>query len=170
MPRPGQRVLASLALGGGAQHRRHLAGTLWPENNDGRARASLRAALRRLRQLDPGLVDTTDQDVALGPTIRHEVDDFQVWSDRVIDGRGRLDDLDATWIDAGHPLLPGWYNDWLELEQERTRQRWLRAVEAVAAELLQIRSWGVAFAVPTPSAPGPGGGARRSPGGIREQF
>ncbi|MFV0260685.1 MAG: BTAD domain-containing putative transcriptional regulator [Acidimicrobiales bacterium] len=141
VPGPGQRVLAWLALAGGTQHRRYLAGTLWPDKNERRAGASLRAALWGLRQVDPGLVEATDQSVALGPGVRHDIDGFQVWSDRVIDGRGRLDDLDADWIDAGYQLLPGWYEDWLEPERERTRQRWLHAIEAVVAELLQLRAY-----------------------------
>ena len=36
---------------------------------------------------------------------------------------------------AGGELLPGWYEDWVLMERERTRQLWLQTLEAACARL-----------------------------------
>ena len=67
-----QRVTALLGLRG-TQPRAAVAGTLWPDSTDVRARANLRTSLLRLRSLDAGIVDSGRASVALGPQVLVDV-------------------------------------------------------------------------------------------------
>jgi two-component SAPR family response regulator len=60
------------------------------------------------------------------------------WATRLINGRGREDDLavSPSCIDALN-LLPGWYDDWALMERERLRQRMLHALEALSRHLVK---------------------------------
>ena len=54
---------------------------------------------------------------------------------RLIRGDVLLDREGVQELAAGGDLLPGWYEDWVVMERERTRQMRLQALE-VASELL----------------------------------
>ena len=62
-------------------------------------------------------------------------------------GRARLDDLSITAARRSWELLPDWYDDWVDVERERIRQRWLHAIEALACELIRLRRFGQAVDV-----------------------
>ena len=129
-----QRVTALLGLRG-TQPRAAVAGTLWPDSTDVRARANLRTSLLRLRSLDAGIVDSGRASVALGPQVL-----VDVWNllDRLdqLELLETLDGLDlhaALATLAGPDLLPGWYDDWVLYERERLNHRRIRALEKVAS-------------------------------------
>ena len=133
-----QRVTALLGLRG-TQPRAAVAGTLWPDSTDVRARANLRTSLLRLRSLDAGIVDSGRASVALGPQVL-----VDVWHllDR-LDQVERLQTLDGLDLHAalatlaGPDLLPGWYDDWVLYERERLNHRRIRALDKVASLLLR---------------------------------
>ncbi|MDV3222035.1 BTAD domain-containing putative transcriptional regulator [Intrasporangium sp.] len=145
-----QRVTALLGLRG-SQPRAAVAGTLWPDSTDVRARANLRTSLHRLRDLDPGLVRAGRASVALGPQVLVDVWPLLDRLEQVerlpgfegchdLDGAVPRDPLDlhaclATL--AGPDLLPGWYDDWVLFERERLHHRRIRALEKIAALLLE---------------------------------
>lgn len=116
-----QRLIAFLTLRGPTP-RAAVAGTLWPGTSDDHAMASLRTALWRLRRDVPGLLAAGPGAPALAPG---------TWADvsRLADG-GEV----GVFTGLGRPdLLPGWYDDWVIMERERLRHRYLQLLEAEAA-------------------------------------
>jgi DNA-binding SARP family transcriptional activator len=134
-----ERVTALLALRG-AQSRAAVAGTLWPDSTEVRARANLRTSLMRLRAVDEGLVKTGRTAVTLGTQVTVDVWRLLDCLDQVEHAR-RYDGLDLhTTLEVleGRELLPGWYDDWVLFERERLHHRRIRALESLAQYLLDI--------------------------------
>lgn len=133
-----QRLLALLALRG-PQTRAVLAGTLWPDSTDERARASLRSAVMRLRRVSDDLLDIVRSRVALSETVETDVRHLTAYLDQVEqrdssafdDSRGALRQLRVQ------DLLPGWYDDWLLDDREDLHHRQIRALEALARHTLE---------------------------------
>jgi len=115
LPESLQRVIAYLALRGPAP-RRTAAGVLWPSTSDRRAMASMRTAVWRLGRAAHGLLDPPSDVLAL----REEVAVDVAAIDGCPAGRAELE------------LLPGWYDDWVIMDRERLRHRYLRGMEAAA--------------------------------------
>ena len=144
----GQRMVALLALGEQAVHRRTAAQTLWPDAPVGRAAANLRSVLFRLQQVSPHLVVATTTDLRLA-------------RDTIIDTR-RLRDLARQLLDRSrlcteaelsealvanlhHDLLPEWPDEeWLREERERFRQLRLHCLEALCERLAGAGWYGAA--------------------------
>jgi DNA-binding SARP family transcriptional activator len=119
-----QRLVAFLALRGPTA-RTQVAGVLWPSTPDGRAMASLRTAVWRLRRTAPALLSEHGGSLSLSAAV-------SVDAARLAAGI----DLSLLRGHAGGPspdLLPGWYDDWVVLERERVRHRYLRLLESAAA-------------------------------------
>lgn len=137
-----QRMLAMTALGGAVQ-RCVLAGTLWPESPEDRARANLRTALWAVKQRCPSLTTTSAREVRLSPEVAVDVHRVRRAARRVIAVHRSLDsDHPDPWSPSladlsGQELLPGWYDDWLSAEREQLRQLRLHALEALSAVLLR---------------------------------
>ncbi|MFE7836512.1 BTAD domain-containing putative transcriptional regulator [Streptomyces sp. NPDC057474] len=138
LPPSGQRLVAYLALRTGA-NRSAAAAALWPEAPEGKSQASLRTAVWRVNRAVPGLVVAQGMRVGLA---QDTVVDNREFTDRI---RRMLrppatpqpppaDDDGYAWLLSGD-LLPGWYDDWVLLEQERTRQLRLHALEAGAHQM-----------------------------------
>lgn len=132
-----ERVTALLALRG-PQTRIAIAGTLWPESTESRARANLRTSLQRLRGIGGGLVSTTRTALALGSNVTVDVWDLSRCLDHVERGRD-VSDVQAPEVLAaleGPDLLPGWYDDWVLFERERLHHRRIRALDKLGRDLL----------------------------------
>jgi DNA-binding SARP family transcriptional activator len=132
-----QRVLTLLALRG-PQARASAAGILWPDTTDARARASLRTSLKHLRGLDDTLISTESAAVAFGCSVDVDVWELFVCLERV-ERMTRADELDLPDVLAtleGAALLPGWFDDWVLFEREHLHHRRIRALERIAAHLL----------------------------------
>lgn len=138
----GRRLVAFLALHRRPHHRPYLAGSLWPEVDDRRALACLRSTLWRIRRSSADLVLAHGDTVALRS---HVLVDADTLSDVAraqrrpaadhrpdVPGHRGTDELDELLARLGRELLPGWYDDWVELERERFRQMRLHALEVVA--------------------------------------
>jgi DNA-binding SARP family transcriptional activator len=131
VPEGSKRLLAFVALRPGRVERRHIAGTLWPAGDDGRAAGNLRSALWRLRGAGIEVMACDKWSLCLLEQVSVDVHELKAWADRVIDGRVQPGDLRHMTLDADAlDLLPGWYDDWTILERERLRQRILHALEA----------------------------------------
>ena len=112
-----------------AHERTRLAGILWPDQPEARARRSLNTALWRLRQT---LGPAAGAIVADATTVRF-VPPFPCWIDAEEIGRlnehtpvGRL----ARAVEHYRgDFLAGFYDDWVLLEQERLRECYLRGLE-----------------------------------------
>ena len=129
-----QRVLALLGLRG-HQSRTVLAGLLWPDSSEERARASLRTSLMRIRQRLGGAICVRRDDVGLSEGFTVDVATLRSTLDRIEDaGRDATPDLTPALQILREPdLLVGWYDDWVLTERERLRHRRVRALETLAA-------------------------------------
>lgn len=122
-----QRLIAFVALRGPTP-RPAIAGTLWPATCDDRSMASLRTAVWRLRRKVPGLLVSAAGTLELGPGTTLDV--------------ARLTEFAGpAWPD----LLPGWYDDWVVMERERLRHRYLRLLEAAATTAIDAGHPGAAL-------------------------
>ncbi len=167
-----QRLTAVLALHG-AQPRAVVAGLLWPETDEHRARQNLRTAVATLSRLAPGLVVVSHLDLALDATV--DVRDFVAAAQDVLrsaadvvtsgapgDDRkvpppeglardpARLAALGTALVGDGPfagELLPGWYEDWVLVEGERLRHLRLHALEGLSALLAANARYGLALEV-----------------------
>ncbi|HEX6338922.1 MAG TPA: BTAD domain-containing putative transcriptional regulator [Jiangellaceae bacterium] len=137
VPSRSQRLVALLALRG-RQNRARLAGTLWPDTDEHRAQASLRAAISALQRRAPGLVEKDHGDVLLSEHVAIDIVRFRRHADHVLAGRLGVPPSTVDHSDvSGGELLPGWYDDWVVVEQERTHQLRLHVLEALARELAE---------------------------------
>jgi DNA-binding SARP family transcriptional activator len=145
-----QRLLAFLALHGRPVTRSYIAGNLWPDTNQQRAAANLRAALWRTPAPGLDLVQCTTTQLGLDPAVAV---DHRVALDRarelVATGSAaanesastqsvdidNIEDLDEALLSAD--LLPGWEDDWVVVERERLRQLRLHALESICLRFLQ---------------------------------
>jgi DNA-binding SARP family transcriptional activator len=137
IPEASQRVVAYVALHGGAVDRRVVAVRLWPDSPESRAAGNLRTALWRLRSTDQALLTTDRHRLRLSADTAVDVKAVLHWTTRVIDGPANEHDLDLRHLDAcDGELLPGWYEDWVIFERERLRQRVLHALEVLTERLI----------------------------------
>ena len=139
---PSCRLVAFVVLAGQPVPRQHAAFSLWPDANEEHARRSLRTALWAARQYDPSIL---------------AADESHVWPESPV-----LLDLRTAAADAGDmpswttaelrtaidrfvlPLLPGWYDDWIELPRQRWDRERLHALDCLSGELLRRRAFGAA--------------------------
>jgi len=121
LPRSTQRMLVLLALRG-ACPRAWVAGTLWPDASDRQALASVRTAIWRAQRTDLTLAAPGSDVLSLPPGIRIDIDDPQ---------RAAM---------AAGPriptLLPGWSEDWVQVQREVVRQAMMYALEQAASEAI----------------------------------
>lgn len=131
VPEGSKQLLAFMALRRSRVERRHVAGMLWPDGDDGRAAGNLRSALWRLRRAGIEVLDCDKWSLSLLAHVLVDVHQLGAWADRVISGCPAVGDLSPLQLDPDAlDLLPGWYADWTILERERLRQRLLHALEA----------------------------------------
>lgn len=132
-----RRVLAFLAVHGGAVYRAHAAGLLWLDVPGDRAYANLRNALWRLRRAGPGLVDGEAGQLRLSHRVSVDLRDARARAQHLL-ATGTVDA--SRLVDTGltRELLPDWYDDWLAVERERFRQLRLHALEALGLRLVRM--------------------------------
>jgi DNA-binding SARP family transcriptional activator len=142
--RPAQALLAYLLLHRGRLHRREvLAGVLWGEAPEERARGALRTTLWRLRRaIEPAgvpgryLVTTSQGEVGirLGTDVWVDVAAFEAAVAKAVAGRPEaLREEDAAQLELAlrlyeGELLEGFYDDWVLRERERLRALYLQAL------------------------------------------
>jgi SARP family transcriptional regulator, regulator of embCAB operon len=126
-----QRLIAALALLG-SQPRPFLAGLLWPDSTDAQASGSLREAIWAISRQLPGLLVNDDGRLELADTVRTDLP--EVWD--TTDTAAGMPDRSRMELLARGELLPGWYEDWVLCEQEQFRLRRLRALQALAEDML----------------------------------
>jgi SARP family transcriptional regulator, regulator of embCAB operon len=148
LPEGSQRLLAFLALRGGAVTRPCAAGVLWPESTDDRAFASLRSALSRMTLLHRESMLVGQHDLCLANGVRVDVRGLQTVSERLIDpgcAPAESDLSTATVAAFSQELLPGWYDDWVLVAAEQWRQLRLHALEALVDRLAAAGRYGEAI-------------------------
>jgi DNA-binding SARP family transcriptional activator len=139
VPEGSKRLLVFLALHGQRLERRYVAGTLWPEGDDSRASGNLRSALWRLKCAGIDIVEADKCVVWLKPDTVVDIQSLYEWARRLIDGSAADSDLQIMrWDPEAANLLPGWYDDWVIFERERTRQRLLHGLESLSIRLTRL--------------------------------
>ncbi len=146
LPIGAQRVMALLALQGTISRSR-LAGTLWPDSTEDRARACLRTSLWRANQTVPGVVTVTATTVDLSVLL-------------AVDVQRLVREARNAWQDGPTPsaplrcivgevreLLPDWDDEWLNADRERMRQLQMHLQEALAEQLTSEGRYGLALEV-----------------------
>jgi DNA-binding SARP family transcriptional activator len=147
-----QRLLAFIALQGGAVARSRAARELWPEVPGEQASANLRSMLWRARRLGP-LVSPGVSTLRLAPGVEADVGRLAaLLAARPSRSRGLRGSADAGWgheelspdeVEAGLigggfnlELLPDWTDDWVMVERERLRHLELQVLDDEVAALV----------------------------------
>jgi DNA-binding SARP family transcriptional activator len=134
VPGTAKRLLALVALSG-PRARPYVAGTIWPDLDEGHAQGALRSAIYRLNQIEPNLLDCKDDVLMLGRAVAVDVHELRHCCEVILGGRAD-DELRPILLRHNQELLPGWYDDWVVLERERLRQLRLQALEVLGERLL----------------------------------
>jgi DNA-binding SARP family transcriptional activator len=143
VPLASQRVVARLALGGRAD-RSIIAGQLWPEFGEDRARNCLRSALWRIDKNCRGLVETMGTVLSLGSNVAVDVHELMNWAHTVLDGAAPDGPGGMPRVAVCGELLPGWCDEWVLLERSYLQQLHVRALETAAARYLSAGLLGLA--------------------------
>ncbi|MEV6837069.1 BTAD domain-containing putative transcriptional regulator [Streptomyces sp. NPDC051133] len=135
--RNGQRLLAFVALRRRVS-RTVLAGSLWPEVTEERARGSLRTTLWKLPRGEQPLIRCSGDSLVTADTLHVDVHAFTETALGVVQGGGPpLTTQLPHGLLRGEDLLPGWDEEWVLLERERLRQLRLHALDALAEALVR---------------------------------
>ena len=139
--RPAQSLLAYLILNAPKSYRREkLAGLLWPNSDDTNARNNLRQALWRLRQeLGEEYFLTDRSSVGFNPQ-----SDYRLDADLLQNGLDEVTPVEII-IQAvaayDGQLLPGFYDEWVMLEQERLQAIYEDRMQLLLARLVEESRW-----------------------------
>lgn len=133
-----QRLLAYLALRGGAVSRAATAGSLWPEVSDEHASSSLRAALSRLDAATRDALSMHASTLQLADDVAVDIARGQDFARRLV-GADDAPDADAAPAAAisvlTRDVLPDWYDEWVVPEADDWRQLRVAALEALSLRL-----------------------------------
>jgi DNA-binding SARP family transcriptional activator len=128
-----QRLIAALAIHGPRQ-RAYLSGLLWPERPEARAKESLRTTVHLISSQVPGLLKSEGQVLSLANGVSVDLHQLLGQIKELEQPDSQLDDAFLSGLRSAD-LLPGWYDDWVLIEQQRLRNIRLRAF------LLLARRW-----------------------------
>lgn len=137
LPPASRRLVAYLALQRRPASRARIGEVLWADADPRHAGASLRSALWRLAPLR--IVLSSGPHVWLDPRVEVDVDrlvGLVVSPPSTMPSGEVLVALSRDLVEGGDDLLPGWEDDWVELERERCRQACLQAMDRVGEGLV----------------------------------
>lgn len=139
LPAKSLALLAFLALEGGHHDREHLATLLWGDSDEEKARASLRQALKSLRQILGGQVDITRSGAALNAGLHCDAATFLATSTG--------DPATAAACEV-HRFLEGFaprhapvFEEWVARTRHRLLERHRQALDACGQAALAHRDW-----------------------------
>jgi DNA-binding SARP family transcriptional activator len=141
-----QRLIAFVALNSPVS-RDFVAGRLWPDVHERRAKGSLRTCIWQLQRICPGILQSEGENLLLGSRVQVDAIDLRYRALQILKDPSSvaLSDLSCELI--GDELLPGWYDEWVLVERERSRQLRLHALEATAEEFMARGRAGAAMYV-----------------------
>jgi DNA-binding SARP family transcriptional activator/RecA/RadA recombinase len=137
-----QSLLAYLLLNVGTDQRREqVAGLIWPDMTDAKAKDNLRHTLWVIRKAlgNRDYLLTDDLSVSYNTTLDYWLDTALL--DRKITGAESADDLIAIVSAYGGGLLPGFYDDWVVLERERLQAAFERKMALLLDKLVEAQRW-----------------------------
>lgn len=139
--RPLQLLLAYLMLNAGRTlPRDKVAGVLWPDSSDGTARKNLRNYVWRMRQAIGEEYLAADRNtLTFGAAATYS---FDVETLRQGDGEGSTTDVLIEAVSAYRgELLPGHYDNWIQLEREALRALFERRMKSLLGRLAAEEEW-----------------------------
>jgi DNA-binding SARP family transcriptional activator len=138
---PGQLLLAYLILNAEKTHRREkLAGLLWPDSDELNARNNLRQTLWRLRQALGEEYFLTDKIlVGFNSEAGYQLDVNLLLNEGT--ETASADELIRIVSAYEGSLLPGFYEDWVVLEQERLQAIFEHRMQVLLNRLVEGRRW-----------------------------
>jgi DNA-binding SARP family transcriptional activator len=139
-----QRLVALLALHERALSRAYVAGILWADSTESRAHGSLRSTLWKLRVAGLNIVEINGDSLELSPDIEVDVRYVMGLARDLVAGHFGQETFALAESRCSGELLPGWYEDWVELERERHRQLTLHALESLCEHFTATRRYGPA--------------------------
>lgn len=134
LPWSSQRLLGLLALQERALPRQFVAASLWPDTTDVKASANLRTALWRLHQPEFDLIDASNGQLTLRPSVWVDVRSVREAAREL--RRSQTLAPDDLLLDVRGELMPGCWDGWLVFERERLRQEVVQLCEASCAACL----------------------------------
>jgi predicted ATPase/DNA-binding SARP family transcriptional activator len=139
--RPAQALFAYLILNAGTAYRREkLAGLLWPDTDDVRARNNLRHLLWRIRKVvGATYLHADDLTIGFNADADYELDVAAL--EREIRSDTSTDSLIAEVSLYSGEFLPGFYEDWIALERERLQATFERKMEQLSERLIANQRW-----------------------------
>ena len=138
LARAEQRLVAFLAMRRQPCQRRQLAEALFGEHNPDRAAGNLRSALYRLRATAPDLLTVQRDRLHLHPASTVDIRRLDLILDQLLHpSRAPIAPIPPIAELCGD-LLPGWDDDWVVVERERLRQRFLHALDLIGNQHLRF--------------------------------
>ncbi len=104
----------------------------------------LRSALWRLKPTASAAVIVEDLDLGPHPDVRVDIRESRALAYRLLDPTREIlptDETAAAVASLSVDLLPGWYDEWVVIENEEWHQLRLHALEAMAAHLTGKGRW-----------------------------
>ena len=138
---PAEKLLAFLGLHPTQLNRTYVFGHLWGTATEERASGRLRTALWQLRAVDPALVTSDRSRVGLGPKVAVDMREMERQSQALRCGSDAID-YDLSLFRS--ELLPGWYDEWVLVEQAQLRQLRLESLDTIASDSLARGEYGTA--------------------------
>ena len=145
--RPAQLLLAYLILNAGtAQRREKLAGLFWPDSSETNARNNLRQALWRVRKALEGeepaeqnyiVADEATITFVLASEYWLDVDQLRETSNTT----DSIEDLIGVVSPYEGELLPGFYDDWVNLERDRLLTVFEQKMQLLLDRLVEAHRW-----------------------------
>lgn len=140
--RAAQSLLAYLLLNAGTDQRREqLAGLIWPDMTDTKAKDNLRHTLWVIRKAlgNRDYLLTDDLSVSFNTTLDYWLDTVALTGKTVLEATA--DDLIAIVSLYCGELLPGFYDDWVVLERERLQAAFERKMALLLDKLVEAQRW-----------------------------
>jgi DNA-binding SARP family transcriptional activator/predicted ATPase len=139
--RKAQSLLAYLLLNQGVYHRREkIAGLLWPDSEETKARNQLRYALWQLRKVFGDQYFESDKiSIAINPQADFWVDVSQI--DIENPQSISIEEIQKVLSVYKGELLPGFYEDWILLERDRFQALYDDRVQLLLERLAEDGRW-----------------------------
>jgi DNA-binding SARP family transcriptional activator len=139
-----QRLLALLALAGVSMTRTEVVNNLWPNKDRARGFANLRSSHWRLPPKARELVTVADDRLSIASSVTCDVSEMRrqvAWL--LTCDRTQPPNLTVTELIA--PLLPFWYEDWVQTAREELDRMRVRALEVLCEQFTAQGRFGEAI-------------------------
>ncbi len=141
--RPAQSLFAYLLLNPMAQRRERLAGLLWPDSSEANARRNLRQALWQIRR---ALGDAAETLLLVDEITLAFNTECDYWLDveRIaapVEENATADELMQMVSVYDGELLPGFYDEWVQLEREQIQAQFERKLNLLLERLVATQRW-----------------------------